>query len=485
MKLIFDCILTQTPDKCSTNSQFLTLAEKLLAETTDTFIYWPRPDRLTDEEQAMYPKSDRIKYIPLHQSKDRMKEYNRINPVLEDLLSFNGDTWDWDVLVTVRSTQIAMMRVIATSPRQRHRGWTKRIVLIEDMLVMSCKPTIALSNKDVQDRLCLEGYLAADKVLLPAYHEIPWIVEIAKRHFSPARVREIKNKITEVCHLNMPEYKLKTKFKFDGKRKLNVAFVGRLEKSAARLSSLNEIFTNQYIMRGEDVQSHVCTVTNGTRVIDPEITNYRHPKRAEFWKICEEELDLGVFFHTDLEISMSMLEPIALGVPEIVKKADWAVGMFGDDYPFYVDNEAQAYALITAFTKDYDKMYAKFAKWQKEWFVPTYNKRIAEDGLYKHLMDFITTPAEQDPATELSNLKTNEIVQLIALKGGDEFVLFDLIRALGKTDLRSLAKKVEEGSKEAVSMVFATPWNDFRLGLITFYGYEDASVKTGHLRKCT
>jgi signal peptide peptidase SppA len=73
-----------------------------------------------------------------------MKEYNRIPDWLMNMLTFYGSTWDWDVLVTVRTPQVPMMKTVAISPRQMSWGWSKRILVIENMMVLSKKPTVAM-----------------------------------------------------------------------------------------------------------------------------------------------------------------------------------------------------------------------------------------------------------------------------------------------------------------------------------------------------
>lgn len=481
MKVLFDCIVTQEPRKCSTTNQFIKLAKRLLKHD-NLFIYWPVPDRFTEEEMEAYPKDERIKYFPLHQAKDRMKEYNRINPVLENLLAFNGIAWDWDVLVTVRSTQVPIMRIIATSPRQKHRIATKKILLIEDMMVSSKKPTVALSNAPVQDRMTIEAYLASDKTFIPAYHERKWAIELAKRYFSPAMVKGVSDKIREVCHLDMPKYSLKTTHKYKkGERKMNLVFVGRLEKGVG-VDLMNILMSNQFILHSEDVNVFVCTVSDGTKGFDTSVVDVRHPHREEFWKICDTEMDLAMSFSVDVELNLSKLEPITFGVPLLVVKAPWSIGMLGEDYPFFVAGEIQAYGLISQFRDNYDAMYEKFIKWQKEWFVPTYTKRCEEDGMYKLLEEGILEGVD-DSEESLASLKNNEIVQLIAKNAGKEFVLYDLIEKLGDTVLRTLADKIKDNDRATRSLVFSTPWNEFRLALKTFYGYEDASTKLGHMRK--
>lgn len=453
----------------------------MLLEFPNTYIYWPVPDRFPDEVlAAQYPQDERISYFKIPQYKDRMKEYNRIHPVLEDLLSFNGKTWDWDVLITVRSTQVPMMRILATSPRQKKKVGTKKILLIEDMMVSSKKPTVALSNVEVQDRMTIEAYLAADMTFIPAYHEKKWAIEIAKKHFSPAKVKDMVPKIRECCHLLVPEFSLKTKHKYDGTRKMGVAFVGRLEK-IVRLDLMNKLMSYQFILHDERVRPFVCTITEGTTGFDTSVVEVLHLKQKEFWRVAREEMDLAMSFSMDVELSNSKLEPIAFGVPLIIVKNPSSIGMLGGDYPFFVGGEASAYGMISVWRDNYDKMYEKFAKWWTEWFVPTYTHRCTVDSMYNLIVSEATKEMEDEGC--LDNLKNNEIVRMINKHAGDEFVLFELIERLGETDLRTLADKIGEDDRETRSLVFSTPWNEFRLALKKFYGYEDASVKVGHLKK--
>jgi hypothetical protein len=485
MKVLFDCILTAVPGKCSSNAQFVVLAE-LLLKNEDTYIYWPLPDWVTAEEMLDYPVSDRIKYIPAPQSKDRMREYNRISPALEKMLAFDGSSWDWDVLVTVRTAQVPMMRVICTSPRAvGRRDWSKKIIVIEDMMILSLKPTVIQSNEPVQDRMTIEGYFAADIVLMPAYHQKAWVQSIAKQHFSAARVRELDGKIREVCHLRMDSYALKTEHVYKGETKMNVAFVGRLERVNARLDTINEILSSQFIFHGPKVHPFICTVSPegspGEAKIDLGAVDILRPNRKEFWQISKEKMDLAVFFHIDVELNMSMLEPLSFGVPVIVKKAPWSIGMLGNRYPFFVDNATQAYGFVNAFAEDYAKQYEIFSEWYTNWFLPTYERRVTEDSLYEHLLKEIYEPVPDMHLKLGVSGRGNEVVKLLNKHGGEDLRILELIKQLGTTHLRTLAGKA--ANTKELGLIWAANWNDTRLALKTFYGFEDAGTDLGHLKR--
>lgn len=477
MKVLFDCIVTAEPERCSTTIQFLTLAKRLLAHD-GVYIYWPVPDRFTDEELEVYPESDRIRYFKVPQAKDRLKEYNRIVPELEDLLAFNGETWDWDVLVTVRSTQVPLMRILCNSPRQPHRTGLKRIVLIEDMMILSKKSTVGQSDPEVQDRMTLEAYMAADAVLMPAYHQKGWALEVARKHFSPARVRDIRHKVSEVCQLDMPDYNLKSAESYPSGR-LGVAFVGRLEKHDARLKDLSRALLNQFILRGAEVDMFVCTIPQRIMpdMFHPSVEILR-PNREAFWELCRNRMGVALSLHIDVELNLSMLEPVTLGVPIIVKRAAWSEAMFGKDYPFFVNGDKQMYGLITAFSKDYAKCYTKFSKWFKDWFVPTYDTRVSTQGLYNKLEHLCTEPMYND--VPLEGMCKDLLVKSIIAAKTDDFVLFDWLREHRK-EYPLLASKAVPRDRDRRGLVWATPWNSVRAALIKYYGYVDGSVKPGHL----
>lgn len=480
MKVFFDCIVTQELNRCSTVVQFVTLAEKLLKET-DCFIYWPIPNDCTDEELDFLPKSPRIKYFPVFMTVDRMKEYNRMPEYLYDLMYFHGDCWDWDVCVTVRSCQVPWMRIIATSPRERRMAWTKRILIIEDMMVLSAKPSVSLSNPETQDRMTIEGYLAADEVFMPAYHQMPWLNNIARQYFAPSQVRSIAAKTKEVCHLNMPDYALKAE-PYDGSRKFEVAFVGRTSRHASRLDRINELFVKQFIMHSDTIHPFVCTVSNSSRGLNDDVIDIYRPNREEFHKIARERMDLAVYFYVDVELNMSLLEPLSMGVPVLVPDAPWSRGMVGPNYPFFTGLGTQAYAAVLDWQKNYEAKYALFAEWFKNWFIPTYNKRKAEDDMYERLVEGVVKPFP-DLEEKIPSLKENQVVKEIDKIAATDIKLPGIIEEGGKEHFGSLPAKVGENWRSNRSLVWCTPWNSLRLALKRWYGFEDASIECGHLKR--
>ena len=163
-------------------------------------------------------------------------------------------------------------------------------------------------------------------------------------------------------------------------------------------------------------------------------------------------MDLVVTMTTEGGFGMSTVEPLLWGVPSIAKRAEWLEALFGEDYPFFVDTEAQAYALVKAFHDDYDKMYAKFYQWQQTKFKAMFEPGgVFQDNLYDLVMGWLDNREavlerfrQQFPRKE-----HNEIIRLVAdtVKGWEEFRLREVLEELADSgQLRRMAGKLDDES---------------------------------------
>lgn len=487
MKLFFDCLLTApSPKQCSTTMQFMKLFELLVGVRDDIYFYWAIPNDLSKEARAEYLEHDRIKYVEIEQKwKDRNVEYRRLPAEYSRILRNDGECWDWDVMVTVRTPLIPNMRAIASSYRIPKSSRKKKIILIEDMMVCTKKPTVAIGDMEAQDIMLVTGYLGADVVLCPAYHQKQWALEIAKEHLSFSHVNAIRKKFREVSHLCLEDYKqrgLKTKHRFKGGRKMNVAMVGRLERFGMRLDDINEILANSFIMGSDKIHPFICTITAGEAFVDTCAIEVRHPKQKEFWKICREEMDLTLAFSIDVELNMSKLEPTLFGVPTIAIRAPWSEAMFGVDYPFLVKTKNEAYGWIKAFADDYEKCYGMFAEWYNSWFIPTYKSREEEDGMYNILVEECLNYQDQLIKHVSDTFEDNKFVADVAAEMpiGEVFDMDDVLSAMVK------AKKLEgaqiakyRNGVDGFNLAFTQDWHLVRVGLQLYHNVKDAGKDLG------
>ena len=490
LKILLDPILTSTPNRCSTTIQFYEFVRRVLYDEKrdDIFFYWVVPAYVEEEDFKWYPQHPQVRYLRSDQTKDRVRAYLTLDPKLEDWLAFNGETWDVDIVLTVRAGLVPLMRMIMNSPRDRRWVWTKQIWLIDEMPMVAFKTTVPQMIPGVQDRWTIEGYFAADKVWLCSTTEKPGIIQEARKWFAPSLVRTLEPKITNMVTAQFFDFRLKPPegmFKKGGKQPFGLAYIGRMEK-ANNIEDVSKIMEKAWVLRGDNVKQIVCTVSSIVKSFDEELVDVRFPPREEFWQIARTELHAFIDIPKVFAFALSIIEPLMLGTPVITTRSPGTEELLGPTYPFYATGPSTVYAVFKMLYDDYEGQYAKFAEWHKNWFQPTYERRWKEDLLYpklfRGLADF--DQMMQDRKEELAVLENNEAVTLLAkgMKSGTE-TMFDTVRRLGKTgEMRMLADKTRDNDRMKRSITFSTSWNIFRVGLKLFHGYEDASVATGHLK---
>lgn len=492
VKILLDPILTAMPSRCSTFIQFVTFMERTLAARQDVFFYCLLPDwDMPQEELDWLPKHPNIQYVRVPQHKDRTKEYVTLRNEMDELIAFNGRLWDFDILVTVRSGLAALYRMRIMSPRQVQLGYLKEVWVIEDMPLMSFKSSVLqLAADGVQDRFTLDGYLAADRVMVMSYHEKGEALKIARQFYAPSQVVDLDTKLKEVIPVQFEDFKKKDPQHFfkPGAGRFTVAYVGRLMAATTNIDKIYSAMTKSWIIRkGDNVRMVVCTNSAGgkKRVQPPDYMEKYYAPREEFWRMAREEMHVLMIMHEEAGFLLSMMEPVMLGTPVIVKREPWSLGQLGRHYPFYVNNEFELYALAKMFYEDYAGMYAKFEHWFDEWFVPTYTRRFQQDLLYTVLGDYLDNydklamPMFGDNPTH----HKNPIVDLLLKDDPDEIVIMEKLEQLAAAgELRSLYRQLGEDDRDVRGLIWATPWDTFRR-VMKLRGYEDASPKTGHMRK--
>lgn len=489
LKVLLDPVLTASPSRCSTTVQFHEFVTRALKTKPGVFFYWVVPEYVTEEEFKFYPQDPRVQYLRAKMTKDRVREYLTFTPELEEWIAFNGSHWDIDVVLTVRTGLVPLMKLIMSSPRDHRWSWTKQVWVIEEMPMVSFKETVPQMVPGVHDRFTIEGYLAAERVWVCSYHEGPGIVREARNHFAPSLVAKLSQKITPIVTAQREDFGLKitqNMFVNDGEQAFGLAYIGRMEK-ANNIVDIHKIMGDAWILRGEKVKPIVCTVSRVVKEFDEEVIDVRFPPREEFWKICQEEMHAFIYMPKGGGFSLSLIEPLMLGVPVIALRDESNLSMLGPDYPFYAPGPASVYGVFKLLYDDYENQYKKFAEWQMNWMRPTYQKRFKEDLLYPKLLDALDQTEQylMDRRQDVKALGQNEIVNLLAedplFQHGKETMFETLDRLHKEKKVGELARKLDENDRFYRSITFSTPWNMFRLGLKLFHGFEDASTRTGHM----
>jgi hypothetical protein len=487
MKILLDCILTSPqPSKCSTTIIYKTMVERILQEREDVFFYWLIPTWVSEEEKAWYPQSDRIQYIPTTQTKDRVREYLTLPRELYDALTFYGPNWDFDVLITGRAGLVPQMRLLMNGPRVANKYWVKEVWLIDVMPCLSYKETVPQMAADgIHDRWTLAGYQAADRVWNVSYYEPEKAKLLARKLLPPSQALDVAKKLRPAVTAQFDTFELKDpKFHYQKGGAFGLSFIGRMEK-ANGIVDIHKVMEDAWILRGDNVKPIVCTVSQVIKEFDEEIIDVRFPPRDEFWRICREELHAFVVMERSGAISLSVLEPLMLGVPVICMRNDKMISLLGADYPFFADGPATIYGVFKALYDDYAGCYAKFAKWHKEKFQPLWKVRFKEDLVYPQLVDAIDDyeMKMQFRKEELVSLRDNETVKLIALHHQAGQTIYETVRHIGPKLMGVMVKKTHYDDHAARNLTFMSNWNSYRLGLKLFHGFRDASIELGHIER--
>ncbi len=494
MKVLIDPIYSSTPSHCASALKAWRIVHHTLVTMgrTDIFFRLLVPENLTQEEIDWFPQHENLQLIPYPYSKDRMREYQIFAREYDDKLAFNGSLWDNDVVITMRTQQVPNMQVVMTSPRHSSMTWLKKVLVYEEMPVMSFKPTVGVSNVTAQNMATAIGYLAADKVFITIQHEKQGIIDTARGFLAPRKIGELMSKIQVASPVKIETFEIKQEqYRFKrGERAFCLGYTGRMTNSMSRLETVYEVAEKNWILKGDKGFRMVfSTVTKGIKMTPPEFAEVMHLPREQFWKLIRTELDLVICMDIDAGFGMSFFEPILFGTPMIVADKEWSRALLGNEYPFFVKNMAEAYTVVGAFHDNYEKQYARFSEWQQ-----TKMKAIfSPGGLYEHnlydLMHAELATFEADCMgryrEQFPNKKDNEIVQHIVSKveGREDFVIHAVLKELDDDGIfGGLSRKLEWGREDS-GIVWATPWNDFRIALKAHYGFVDASNTVGHLRR--
>ncbi|MDJ0767125.1 MAG: hypothetical protein QNJ97_29395 [Myxococcota bacterium] len=478
------------------------IVERIAAERPDAFFYWLVPEWATQEDLDWLPK-ERVRQYVYPYSKDRMKEYQRMTLDLEEAVSFQGALWDVDIMLTNRTTVIPLIKQWMNRPNKVNYNWAKRVILIDDMPLMSFKQLLPSIKAATQDITNLTGYLCADRTYISAFWEKDEILRIGKELLSPSYLRKLAHGIVEASSAVFPEPQLKTRASIErmlnGERQFTIGYCNRLTQSQTRLTEIFDLMEKNRIIR-QNVRCLISTVSKTSGRVRyrgkqqlPDWVEMIRPEREGFWDVCRNEFDVVLDLTVEADFSMSLVEPLLLGCPVILIDDKWSRGCVGDDYPFFVKNPKHAFGLLRTFYMEYGKCYREFAQWQQ-----THFKRLTESWKDGYLPDLIMGEVQQWESLAEDYFRWKNERSTVPISGGvitkhlieyadktGEIVLQDALTDLGQQEvIEHLHQKFDPEFKEHLRMAFATGWNEFRLGLMQA-GYRDASTQTGHMRKIT
>lgn len=495
MKILFDPIYSGPPRKCSSASKFKRIAERLLAHRPDVFVHWRVPLWMDEKDRAWLPSDPRVQYheVPCNRH-DRVREYQTFAPDLEDHVAFNGSLWDVDVVITMRTQQVPLMKTVMSSPRQHRFTWMRGVFLLEEMLIAGFRKTVPVCHAPAQEGLTLLGHAVADASYITANHVRKGLLDIARRDLSPSKAMELSKRVKLVRPLTIEAFEeKKPQFRHrKGEGPFRPFHVGRINGHSSRCEETFGALEKTWIMRGPDqVAPQVSSQSAGAKVAVPEVVETGLNDRETFHRKLREEAHVVVNNALDAEFSLTVLEPLCLGTPAILPDAEWSRALLGDDYPFFVGgSEAKIYGAIAAFEADYDALYARFLEWRDGPF----RVRMAPGGVFgADLYDTLIADLDrfhEGLCTQVHKLwdgtaNDNEVIQalLAASAGKKEIRFFDLIGEITQKGAFPTLRVncPEKAPRDRLTLSFMTAWPIYRLMLQHIHGWRDASPEPGHM----
>lgn len=490
MKYLFDPIYSGQPHKCSSAFKYTEIAKRILEVDPTAFIYWPIPDWVKEEGREWLHKDPRIKYFDVFAFKDRVREYLRFPEWLENATFNNGTHWDCDFIVTMRTAQVPNMWLNKSPYRDNRQHNLSRIILLEEMALLTSRLTVFANHPIATDLTTVNGHYMASRSYITASHVRNQIIVAAQNYLPPSKVRELDSKLNLVRPLTLNDFEhLPDSIVHGEKKPLKATFVGRMNRSMSQFELSSKSTEYEWIMNGTEGIEYKASTVSEIIKDNPLHCEIRQNNREQFWKMLREETDVVLYMAIDGEFSLSMIEPMVLGIPVILNKTEQSVGLVGRNYPFFVSGKNEVIGFLKAFRADYANQYAKFLAWRDNEFL----ERMTT-GAYKHnLFEHVIQGIEEDRAAIFENLvqfqpkdvsnKKSDFLRGYddLLISSDEIRLPQILGTIPGAD--GIKDKMAPDDWLTRSMSFQTPWQPLRLRAMAYHGYVDASHETGHMKK--
>lgn len=490
MKILIDPIYTSTPARCASHIKFDRIVSYLMGHYENVYVYWLIPSWFDDEARGQLKIHPGIKYLEVSAVVDRLKMYYRLGKELEYKVAFNGDCWDYDFLFTNKTSLAPLYRMLQFRPSNFSQIWMRQIIILEDMPILSFKTTINFAHKDIGNRVSMEGYLASDKTLISAFWEKAEILKLAKDVYSPYIQRQLSEKIIEAAPQTVESVRLKTKAEVmsivSKEKPFTISYSGRMVLSD-QVMEVFDVLEKHWVYRGGDAAGKVrCIMTTASRgsarVEPPKCVDLVYANRDKFWEIVKHESACGLFLSREEDYSMSMIEPLLLGLPMAIINAPHTRASIGEDYPFFVTGVPDAYRCVLGFYTDYAKNYKVFSSWLKGSFLPLLKSRNDTNIITESVKSVekfkvaVTDYGNRDMAIH-TNPITLGLMEGVPVGGVLNFQ--EKIKQMHKDgELRAdLSKKFSDREKR--KNTFGSEWNIHRMSLRSRYHFDDAGVEPG------
>lgn len=383
MKILIDPLYTnRSLLRCATNFVFKKTAEYMLRELPGSSVYYVVPDTEYENNSFIIDDKFDIEGVVCRKQecyRDRYKEYFYLKRAWVDDFAFWGECYDWDVLLTARSTCIPMIRMLT---EKSHSRPSRKVVIFDPLPLLDFKRTVDIGG-DLRLQT-LAGYMNSDLVAVNTGHERSGVLAAARELLSTAAISRLQEKlvvkyIAPIQREEKPDAKREWFIKTDP---FKLVYTQRLDKSERRPEDAFDAMMYAFVTR-DGIKTEAYTNT-AAGIEDGDFVHWNdhkysqidmyQPKRQEFY----EKLKVAhvfVSFSIEEGLPLSLYEAITHGVIGVVAREPWSEDMFGKDYPWLVSNPEEATHKIRWIKDNREQAYDMFLDWYWNKFKKTHDSR--------------------------------------------------------------------------------------------------------------
>lgn len=436
MKILVDPVYTGRPSTCSTSYLCWKIMENMIEKHDDVFFHLMVPAYMLDEEpqvEFVMRRPDRVRVIPYKGTvTDRMKEHWTFPTEFADLvMPAQAQLWDVDAILTSRMNQLQMFRINGSRWMTYGKGSLRAVIGLEEMPQFQFSDTVSWAPGGALDLLSLANYSSADAVVVNSLWAKREIMQVARQHLTPSKVKELDKSIYEALPVKLQDLGIRSTEKITEKKDpFNVAFCGRIT-GTRNFKAVAELFRKQFSMPlGKGNMKFVVSTNSqssgSSNYGDISVIDFEVNSREQFYKFLEERAHVAVNLSTVEDFSLSTYEPLLMGIPMIVSDRPWS-SFLGPTYPFRVKTELEAYALINWAVKEYASFYNAFSEWHE-----TYWRGFVKSDRNQATADVVTTLLERHQEKLLEYLGEREMGatyrELIAAQDGDKLDIGQMLK---------------------------------------------------------
>lgn len=377
MKILWDIVYTQQPDKCSTAYTFFEIIGQMIKDLPSVYHYVVYTEKNQTETGkaflSQYPSH--VTLLPSDQLySDRLTELHRIpEALIQYLRPYGPKAWDADIVITSR---VPMIKHMVPQAVRSGSEFLKLFIGIDEMPCLPFRHTVPFYNTLYPDTLI--SYALADAIIMPNLWTKRPLREAARRVLSPARTEDMLRRVHEAVPVRLEELNLKADLYESGM--FTLLYAGRFSATSS-FGKVAEVFRDKFsypLGKNRQAMNFVVSTHSQPAIKESfgevDFLDIQKNDRAKFHDLLKT-VQVAYVPSTAEDFSLTVYEMLRAGVPLIIHDYPWNA-FLGPKYPFRVSNQIMVHALINEFARDYVGMYKKFAEWaQTDWHELVHSNR--------------------------------------------------------------------------------------------------------------